>query len=198
MGISSGFSAFRTVCVRSCDGYYFPMSASSSRDEFARDQENCESICPGTDMRTYYQRSGNYDVGAMMSTATDEPYAELSTAYLYRSPQAPRPPACGCGKVATEQNFSVLAGEGSAAEEVVPAEPVTPYPWPRPDSASDPETLANRDGGLDAKVIAEILKPRLAKRPPAGERKVRVVGPTFLPGQAAAEDPRVPAQKKAQ
>lgn len=190
--------AYRTICVRTCDGYYFPMSASSSRNDFARDQENCESICPGTEVRTYYQRSSDYDVTRMMSTASDEPYAEMSTAYLYRSADAERPPACGCGKLATEQNFSIIAGEGSAATEVVQAKPEIPRPWPRPDTATDPETLANRDGGLTSEQVAELLKPRLTKRLPAGERKVRVVGPTFLPDPAAAEDRPVPAQRRAQ
>lgn len=187
--------AYRTMCVRTCDGYYFPMSASSSRNDFARDQGNCESICPGTEIRTYYQRSVDYDIDRMMSTATEEPYTDLSTAYLYRSADVARPAACGCGKVATAQNFSIIAGEGSAAAEVVAAKPAIPHPWQRPDAAADPETLANVDGRFGSRQIAELLKPRLTKRPPAGERKVRVVGPTFLPDPSVATDRPVPAPR---
>jgi hypothetical protein len=183
--------AYRTMCVRTCDGYYFPMSPASSRDDFARDQQNCESICPGTDLRIYYQPSGLADVGTMMSAAGEEPYTDLPTAYLYRRADVERPPACGCGQIATVQNYSIIAGAGSAAEEA-PAAPVIPHPWSRPDAAADPETLANAEGSLDGAQIRELLKPKTAKLPPPGERKVRVVGPAFLPDPSEAEAPPIP------
>lgn len=182
--------AYRTICVRTCDGYYFPMSPSSSRDDFARDQQNCESICPGAEMRTYYQRSGEQDIDSMMSTRSEQPYSELATAYLYRRTDTELP-ACGCEQAAAQQHYSVIAGEGSAAAES--ENPVIPHPWPRPDKAADPETLANTEGGLGSAEIKELLKPRTAeKQAPPGERKIRVVGPAFLPDPAAAADPPVP------
>lgn len=184
--------AYRTMCVRTCDGYYFPMSPASSRDDFARDQQNCEFICPGTEMRTYYQPSGLSDVGTMMSTASEEPYPDLPTAYLYRRADVERPPACGCGQVATAQNFSVIAGAGSAAAEAATTTPAIPHPWPRPDAAADPETLANAEGGLGAAQIRELAKPKAVKLPPTGERKIRVVGPAFLPAPEEAANPPVP------
>ncbi|HEY4192875.1 MAG TPA: DUF2865 domain-containing protein, partial [Mesorhizobium sp.] len=33
---------FRTMCVRTCDGYFFPMSNAASLRDFERDQKNCE------------------------------------------------------------------------------------------------------------------------------------------------------------
>lgn len=183
--------AYRTMCVRTCDGYYFPMSPMSSRDDFGRDQQNCESICPGTEMRVYYQPSGRSDVGTMMSAATEEPYPDLSTAYLYRRADVERPPACGCGRIATAQNYSIIAGAGSAAAEEAPASPVIPHPWSRPDVAADPETLSNAEGGLDIRQMRELTKPKAAKLPPPGERRIRVVGPTFLPDPTKAEAPPV-------
>jgi hypothetical protein len=38
---------FKTVCVRLCDGYSFPISPSVTRDSFRRDAERCEKSCPG-------------------------------------------------------------------------------------------------------------------------------------------------------
>ena len=74
---------FRTICVRTCDGYYFPMSPDSSSADFDRDQKNCESACPGTDMQLYYQGAVGEESEAMVSAGTGAPYASLPTAYLY-------------------------------------------------------------------------------------------------------------------
>ncbi|WP_292306645.1 DUF2865 domain-containing protein, partial [Mesorhizobium sp.] len=75
---------FRTVCVRTCDGYFFPMSNAASLGDFERDQKNCESSCPGTEMQVFYTRGMDDDAGNMTSSATGRPYSELPTAYLYK------------------------------------------------------------------------------------------------------------------
>ncbi|TIN36929.1 MAG: DUF2865 domain-containing protein, partial [Mesorhizobium sp.] len=75
---------FRTVCVRTCDGYFFPMSNAASYGDFERDQKNCKSSCPGTEMQVFYTRGMDDDAGNMTSSATGRPYSELPTAYLYK------------------------------------------------------------------------------------------------------------------
>jgi len=84
-------------------------------------------------------------------------------------------------------------------------EPVVPRPAARPDPAADPETLANLQGGLDAAAIRRLLGaeksgPELTASvgapttlPPVEERRIRVVGPSFLPDPEAAIDLRAPA-----
>ena len=66
------------------------------------------------------------------------------------------------------QGFSILAGE--TPQDQPPAEPVIPTPAARPDPGTDPETLANADGGLDMETIRRILKPKPAAAPIAGRR----------------------------
>ncbi len=39
------FATYRTVCVRLCDGYFFPVSYSTLPNYFDRDAEACESKC---------------------------------------------------------------------------------------------------------------------------------------------------------
>ena len=87
---------FATMCVRTCDGYYFPMSPASSSADFDRDLKNCESACPGTEMQLYYQQAVGEESETMVSPATGEPYASLPTAYLYRDAAMSRPQGCGC------------------------------------------------------------------------------------------------------
>jgi hypothetical protein len=185
-------TAYRTMCVRTCDGYYFPMSPASTRDDFGRDQQNCESICPGAEVRTYYQRQGVDDAATMMSAATGEPYADLPTSFAYKRSDIAEPSQCSCARVAVQQNFSVIAGETSAPGQTLNAAPAIPTPSPKPDMAADPETLANIEGKLDAAAIRAILAPKATKPPASGERRIRAVGPAFLPDPATAADRRVP------
>lgn len=187
---------FSTMCVRTCDGYYFPISPNSSSADFDRDQKNCEATCPGTDVQLYYRPADTEDADTMMSTASGEAYASLPTAYVYRDATKPRQLACGCGGAAVNPNFSIVGGE----TDDVPSEPVIPAPSRRPDPAADPETLANAEGKLDVETIKRILKRKeaVAPLPPPGERKIRVVGPAFLPDPEGAINLKAPAQKGAQ
>ncbi|RUZ94038.1 DUF2865 domain-containing protein, partial [Mesorhizobium sp. M7A.F.Ca.CA.002.05.1.1] len=61
---------FHTSCVRTCDGYFFPMSNSASAGDFERDQKNCESSCPGTEMQVFYSRGMDDDSASMTSSVT--------------------------------------------------------------------------------------------------------------------------------
>ncbi|MER8476517.1 DUF2865 domain-containing protein [Mesorhizobium sp. M1163] len=167
---------FRTMCVRTCDGYFFPMSNAASLGDFERDQKNCESSCPGTEMQVFYTRGMNSDSASMTSSVTGRPYIELPTAYLYKQSDMPRPPACGCNAA---QNFEIIAGNPPSPER-------------------SEATLANAEGGLDREAIRRLAVkpvPSLTSLPPPEQRKVRVVGPTFLPDPAAATDLQAPDPK---
>ncbi|RWO25091.1 DUF2865 domain-containing protein [Mesorhizobium sp.] len=160
---------FRTMCVRTCDGYFFPMSNAASLGDFERDQKNCDSSCPGTEMQVFYARGFGDDSGGMTSSVTGRPYSELPTAYLYKQPA--HPPACGCNAA---RNFEIIAGNPPGPEQPDPA---------------DPASLANGEGRLDREAIEpRAAKPSPTTLPPPEQRKVRVVGPTFLPDPAAATD----------
>ncbi|OHV88509.1 DUF2865 domain-containing protein [Mesorhizobium sp. ORS 3428] len=192
---------FRTVCVRTCDGYFFPMSNAASYGDFERDQKNCESSCPGTEMQVFYTRGMDDDAGSMTSSATGRPYSELPTAYLYKQANYSRPPACGCN--AKAGNFSIIAGNPPNPEQLQPdsaAAPIIPVPPSRPDPGADPETLANAQGGLDREAIRRLTDKApvspVSALPPE-QRKVRVVGPAFLPDPSAAIDLKAPAPKSA-
>ncbi|RWM07075.1 DUF2865 domain-containing protein [Mesorhizobium sp.] len=190
---------FRTVCVRTCDGYFFPMSNAASYGDFERDQKNCESSCPDTEMQVFYTRGMDDNAGSMTSSVSGRPYSELPNAYLYKQPNYSRPPACGCN--AQAENFSIIAGNPPEPEQSQPdseATPFVPVQPSKPDPGADPETLANAEGGLDR----EAIKRLTTKAPvspvsalPPEQRKVRVVGPAFLPDPSAAIDLQAPARK---
>jgi hypothetical protein len=72
-GYSGGSQAY---CVRSCDGRYFPISASDSQSRAAA----CSNFCPASETKVVY---GSNIVDA--TTETGEPYSELPNAFRYRN-----------------------------------------------------------------------------------------------------------------
>jgi hypothetical protein len=182
---------YRTTCVRTCDGYFFPMSYAASLADFERDQKSCNARCPGTEMQVFFHEDDPRrvlapdadDTARMISTVTGRRYSELPSAYLYKSLDAPRPNGCGCNAT---RDFDVLAGtppEGrqrpvESGSFVMPPEPKPEIPAPTRETAIEKQ-------------------PEAAAVEPDPDRKVRVVGPRFLPDPEAAIDLRAPAQPQA-
>jgi hypothetical protein len=65
----------QAFCVRTCDGRYFPISASDSQSRAA----SCNSFCPASETKVVY--GGNIDNAA---TEGGKPYSELPNAFRYR------------------------------------------------------------------------------------------------------------------
>lgn len=70
---SGGSQAY---CVRSCDGRYFPISASGNQSKAA----SCSSFCPASETRMVY--GSNIDNAV---TERGKPYADLPNAFRYRN-----------------------------------------------------------------------------------------------------------------
>ena len=73
---------YRTVCVRMCDGYYWPVSSSVSRSRFSHDARTCRAKC-GSQARLFYHGSHISDAKRLVDL-TGRSYARLPTAFLYR------------------------------------------------------------------------------------------------------------------
>jgi Protein of unknown function (DUF2865) len=74
---------YRTLCVRLCDGFYFPISYSTRRERFSADAKQCEQKCP-TGARLFLHRNPGEDVDAMVDLQ-GRPYRSLPTALLYQT-----------------------------------------------------------------------------------------------------------------
>ncbi|MCH9765975.1 MAG: DUF2865 domain-containing protein [Alphaproteobacteria bacterium] len=77
------YATYRTLCVRLCDGYYFPISFSTLPNHFGRDAERCQSKCAAPAQLFYYQNPGGA-VEQMVSTQGNQLYTDLKTAFRYR------------------------------------------------------------------------------------------------------------------
>lgn len=82
---------YRTLCVRLCDGYYFPVSFATPHERLDGDARACESRC-GAEARLFIYANPGGDV-AEMTDLKGVPYTELPTAFLYRTEYIP---SCKC------------------------------------------------------------------------------------------------------
>src|SRR6476659_6360647 len=48
---------FRTVCVRTCDGAYFPVSFATVQARFQDDERTCKALCPATEANLFAYRN---------------------------------------------------------------------------------------------------------------------------------------------
>jgi hypothetical protein len=77
------FATYRTLCVRLCDGYYFPVSFSTLPNHFQRDAQLCQSQCAAPAELFYHQNPGGA-VEQMVSFSSQQPYTGLKVAFRYR------------------------------------------------------------------------------------------------------------------
>lgn len=166
--------SLRTVCVRMCDGAFFPISANASPSNFARDTAMCSSRCPGTPTELYYHALQTEETEDMVSAATGRPYRDLPNAFAYRTRDLDKPAACGCGMSALEKRQSTpdrTAGRQSGTGSI------TTFTSRTPDTGD----------------TTGAIKTEPEERPYDPKAKVRIVGPTYLPGEESAIDLRNPA-----
>ncbi len=186
--------SYRTMCVRTCDGYYFPISFSARQSDFNRDRLICESMCPGTEVQLYYHSVPDQESEDMISLA-GQAYTDHPNALRYRSTSAVREPACSCR--ATKPGYTIVAGQTPAdleKQEEENAEKLPSIPQPRPNPLSDPETLANRDGSFGPDQVRAMVDSSNQQKKHAESGNVRVVGPAFLPDPEGAIDLKAPVR----
>ena len=170
------FGTFRTLCVRTCDGYYFPISFSTTSDRFAADEVQCEKMCPGTETALYFHPMPNGDAEQSIAFRDGEPYQSLPTAFAYRKNVDT---ACTCRR--PQREFEEIAGNepepGAEAERSIPA------PTFRIDRDLDLDGLALADGSLPADRLMALANRRESEPASKGSSRIRIVGPEFFPVQ---------------
>lgn len=137
---AQGGRKYRTMCVRLCDGYYFPISEATTHPSFQRDVNKCEASC-GSEARLFYMPSGETNAEEM-TDLTGQPYTELPHAFKYRKTLVS---GCACkpmpwSEAARQQHRAYaraeaqqLGGAATAQVEVAQAEeraPASRYPLP--------------------------------------------------------------------
>lgn len=84
--VAVNISSRRPVCVRLCDGFFFPASEPAGAGDAAGEQAACDSQCPDAPVALFYQPSGSDQIEDAYSVA-GQPYTALPIALRYRSTQ---------------------------------------------------------------------------------------------------------------
>ncbi len=167
---------YRTLCVRTCDGYYFPISFSTSRRRFPADEAMCENMCPGAEVDLFYHNTSG-ESESMISLA-GEAYGDLPNAFRYREVYDK---TCSC-RIGPALRYTDLATQARPAAR----QTRIPVPLSRPGLAADPETVLNRFGRFVPRAVA--TNDTLT----AQSGRVRTVGPEYWGAQSREEVLLVP------
>ena len=120
------YATYRTICVRLCDGYFFPVSFSTLKNHFDRDIEACQSKCAAPAELYYYQNPGG-SVDQAVSVRNQTPYTGLKTAFRYRKEYVQ---GCSC-KQAEYTPSPSDRGDRRAETQPAPAQTAAPRTPPR-------------------------------------------------------------------
>lgn len=114
---------YRTLCVRTCDGFFWQMSFAVPRSAFGVDSNACHASCSGeTKLYALENVAGSSQTPTelAMLDADGEPYSKLPNADRFRKEFMP---SCGCGAqpwepaaLARHATFARLAQAGTLAE----------------------------------------------------------------------------------
>ena len=183
LGPQSG--TFRTVCVRSCDGGYFPISFATVPARFPDDERTCKNLCPAAEATLFTYRNPGEDINQAVSI-NGQPYSSSPNAFRYRQEFNP---SCSCKAAGQTWSDALKSIDDKAAAEqqgdiIVTEESAKKMSRPPPKAAS---AAATKKGAAPAGATASAPAPDApaAAAPstdPASENKpIRSVGPTFIP-----------------
>jgi hypothetical protein len=82
----------QAVCVRTCDGGFFPLPLSARQSDPDQLTGLCQALCPNAPV-SVYTRSPNQDISTSLSLTGDSPYSELPNALKF---QKSFDPVCTC------------------------------------------------------------------------------------------------------
>ena len=164
----------RTLCVRLCDGYYFPIEFDAASSRFSTDAAACQSMYAQDGQAELFVQANSDDV-ANATSLSGQRYGDQPYAFAYRQDYTP---ACVAqlhtGLSALAARYTALLPPPAKVASVVPRTPM-PIPQPRRPFSQDPETLANAAGHFTVKPV----RPGALALAAAPAKHVRMVGPAY-------------------
>jgi hypothetical protein len=195
-GFAAPNGTYRTICVRTCDGYYYPISYAASPARFAEDEKKCRQSCPAAEVNLYMYRNPGETVEQAVST-NGAPYTALPTAFRYRQSVEPN---CSCRQPgeswsqalkniddSTVEQGDIVVNDQRAQQLSQPridahGKPIKPEPRAvtRPEPKAPPVTAPFPASAAAPGAAAANEAPDK----PDPNRKVRTVGPIFIAPKA--------------
>jgi hypothetical protein len=193
-GMSTPAGSYRTVCVRTCDGFYYPISYATNATRFAEDEKACRASCPAAEVQLYSSPTGG-SINDAVSVNAQQPYTALPNAFRYRTSLDQ---SCSCRHPGESWSQALKSIDDPTVEQgdiVVNDQKARQLSAPRVDAQGRPIRVpppAPRTAQTAPQPAAQAAVPAPAApktdadntpSKPDPNRKVRDVGPTFLPGR---------------
>ncbi len=170
---------YRTVCVRTCDGFYFPISFATIPARFGDDEKTCKSLCPAADASLFSYRNPGEDMNAAVSI-NGQPYSSSPNAFKYRTEFNP---SCSCKAAGQTWSDALKNIDDKAAAEngdiIVTEERAKKMSLPP--AKGTPVSAKKGAASVDAPTAVAPAAPAAAATPTDPNKPIRSVGPTFLP-----------------
>lgn len=184
---------YRTLCVRTCDGFYYPISYATTPARFAEDEKVCRQSCPAAEVMLFSHRNPGEDVSQAVSVS-GQLYSTLPNAFRYRQAVDPN---CICKHPGESWAQALKNIDDSTVEQgdiVVNEQRARTLSQPRIDAQGRPIKVDTRPlGKPDPKAVQSAAPAAAAPladaagkdapEKPDPNRKVRAVGPTFIPAR---------------
>ena len=172
-GEASTAGTYRTVCARTCDGAYFPVSFATVPSRFQDDEKTCKSLCPNSEASLFTYRNPGEDISQAVSL-NGQPYTQSPNAFRFRT-QFDK--TCSCRAAGQSWSDALKnVDDSSAAQQgdiIVTNESSKKMSLPPSSGAKKPaNAVAPQPASTDTPAP-----------PPAGDRPIRSVGPTFIPAR---------------
>lgn len=164
------FNTYRTVCVRLCDGYYFPVSFSTMQSQFPKDSQVCASKCAAPTELFFYQNPGGEMEQAQ--SVSGQMYSKLPNAFRHRKEVVQ---GCSCKQAEYQPDLLGQKGQKRAEPSGQPATPQTAANGGVPAAvpgAPVPRKTQNRAAAPNEQdLIAQTIeRSRIGQTPPPQQR----------------------------
>jgi hypothetical protein len=94
----------RSVCVRMCDGYHFPLGRLGASESEPAHEAMCRAACPGAPVKVFVVAAGQDSIANAVSS-DGRTYRSLPMAYAH---ERGKDPACGCEANGTSVSLPVV------------------------------------------------------------------------------------------
>jgi hypothetical protein len=172
---------YRTVCVRSCDGFYFPISFATVPARFGDDDKTCKALCPAADASLFTYRNPGEDMNSAVSL-NGKPYSSIPNAFAYRQKFNP---TCSC-KAAGQTWADALKNIDDKSSAQQGDITVTEENAKKISQSQAPTRPAPKKGNAPASTAPAANNDPSNAAPSSqttGNQGVRSVGPTFIPAR---------------
>ncbi len=153
---------YRTVCVRMCDGFYWPVSFSTPRSRLYRDATVCSSSC-GAEAKLFHFASSGGQIDDAVDL-TGRAYSRLPNAFRYRKSLVQ---GCTCrpepwSEAEIDRHHVYALNNGTVKSEANPPARRVEYPVPTPSGAQQNAMVSDAKEDASTAVVAFETNPAVA------------------------------------